>query len=288
MARKRLTVSSTFFSELYHFMAFKVRKPHMNLGSGMLIISIDVDVGCKELGAINQGRNDANVSRRFGECLIGEIEERALSIFVELFNDFEMPVTFAVRGQLTELNCLALDPLRESTIKHDIGAHGYYHRRFSSLSAEEAEEELTKIDVGMRRLGIIPRSFVFPRNDVAHLPLLERHGYKCYRGMGGFTKDAMAIDKEGTLFNVRPSLYIDQDSNHDIMEKILDLSVDRKLPLHVWFHLWNFGQREEQIRKCVNKVLIPLFAYAKTKVQRSELTFETMLSAACKMEKCLE
>jgi len=103
----KLPVSS--FSQLYHFVAFRLEKPTIQLENGMLIISIDVDVGSKELGVINEGKNDANVNRYISEYSVGEIEERALPLFVDLFNDFEIPVTFAIRGQLTEVCNSVLD-----------------------------------------------------------------------------------------------------------------------------------------------------------------------------------
>jgi hypothetical protein len=35
----------SFFSQLYHFLAYSIKKPKMQLEKGMFIISIDVDVG---------------------------------------------------------------------------------------------------------------------------------------------------------------------------------------------------------------------------------------------------
>ncbi|HIH97123.1 MAG TPA: polysaccharide deacetylase family protein, partial [Thermoplasmata archaeon] len=149
----------SLFSQLYHLLAYSIRKPKMQLENGMFIISIDVDVGNKELGVINEGKNDANINRYISEYLIGEIEERALPLFVDLFNDFETPVTFAIRGQLTEVNNSILGLLLKSSVKHDIGAHGYYHREFTNLSRNEADNELNMISVGMKKFGINPRSF---------------------------------------------------------------------------------------------------------------------------------
>jgi len=274
----------SFFSQLYHFLAYSIRKPKMQLDNGMLIISIDVDVGSKVLGVINKGKNDANVNRRISEYLIGEIEEAALSLFVEIFNDFEIPVTFAVRGQLTEVNDSILELLVKSSVKHDIGAHGYYHREFTNLSRNEAENELKMISAGMKKFGINPRSFVFPKNSVAHLDLLEKYGYKCYRGYGDFMNDCMYIERRGKLYNVHPSLYLNVGTRFVFLKKIIDISIARRLPFHVWFHLWNFGETKESIQRTINKVFIPVFKYAKQKEKSHMLTLETMLSATEKVE----
>lgn len=257
----------------------------MQLENGMFIISIDVDVGSKELGVINKGKNDANVNRYISEYSVGEIEERALPLFVDLFNYFDMPVTFAMRGQLAEVDDFILKLLRKSSVKYDIGAHGYYHRHFENLSHNEAENELNMISVGMKKFGIVPRSFVFPNNSVAHLNLLEKYGYKCYRSYSGFMNDCMHIEKQGRLYDIHPSLYVDQSVSSIFPKKMVDIAITKKLPFHIWFHLWNFGETNESIQRSIMKMLFPLLNYAKKKEKSGELTFETMLSAAERVEK---
>lgn len=121
-------------SQLGHFLVYSIEKSNAQYGECMVIVSIDVEVGSKALGFANRGRNDANVNKRLSEYQVGEIEELSLPLFLEMFNDLEIPVTFAVRGQLTEVKGSVLRFLLESPIKHDIGAHGYYHRQFSGLS----------------------------------------------------------------------------------------------------------------------------------------------------------
>jgi len=274
----------SFLSQLYHFVAYSLKKPEMQLENGMFIISIDVDVGSKELGVINKGKNDANVHRHISECSVGEMEERALPLFVDLFNEFEMPVTFAMRGQLTEVDDFILKLLRKSPVKFDIGAHGYYHRHFKNLSQNEAEDELSMISAGMRKFDIIPRSFVFPANSVAHLNLLEKYGYKCYRSHGDFMNDCMYIEKQGRLYDIHPSLYIGQSVGSTFLKKIVDIAIRKRLPFHIWFHLWNLGETNESIQRNIKKVLFPLLNYVKKKEKSGVLTLETMLSAAERVE----
>ena len=278
----------SFFSQLHHFLAFNIEEPKMRLENGMFIISIDVDVGSRELGVINKGKNDANVNKHISEYRVGKIEEMALPLFIEMFNDFNIPVTFAMRGQLAEVNDSILGLLLKASVNHDIGAHGYYHREFTNLSRYEAENELNMISAGMKKFGIIPQSFVFPVNSVAHLDLLEKYGYKCYRGYGDFMKDCMYIEKCGKLFNIHPSLYIAKHTKFTFLKKILDISTTKKLPFHIWFHLWNFGQEERHIQRSINNIFVSLLNYGKKKEKSGLLTFETMLSAAKKVEKRLD
>ena len=168
-------MSISQFSDLFHYITYRgfelKRFPLSELKNGMLITSIDLDVGNRKLGIINAGKNDINVNKRFSEYQIGVIEETAIPLFIKLFDELQMPVTIAVRGQLLELGESALAPILESSVKHDMGAHGYSHRSFSDLSYEEAENELKLTASLMKGFGIVPKSFVFPKNRVAHLNL---------------------------------------------------------------------------------------------------------------------
>lgn len=273
----------SFFSHFYHFLGYTLRKPKIELEKSMFIVSIDVDVGNRELGVINKGKNDLNVHHHLSEYRIGEIEEFALPLFLDTFDNFQMPVTFAVRGQLVEIDNSSLELLIKSNIKHDIGAHGYYHKEFTSLTQNEAETELKLISTGMKKFDIIPKTFIFPRNKVSHLDLLAKYGYKCYRSAGKFRNDCMYIEQKGELFDIHPSLYLDKSKNFMFVKKIIDVAATKRLPFHIWFHLWNFGTTRKSIQRNL-KLLIPLLEYAKKKEKKEELTFETMLSAAEKIE----
>jgi peptidoglycan/xylan/chitin deacetylase (PgdA/CDA1 family) len=275
----------SLLSEPYRFFNYLFNRSKMRFENGMFIISIDIDVGNKELGVINEGKNDANVTSlsSFSEYLIGKREEQAIPLFIDLFEDFEIPVTFAIRGQLTEVDDSILKIFLKSTVKHDIGAHGYYHKQFTKLSRNEAENELKMISLGMKKFGINPKSFVFPRNSVAHLDLLEKYKYKCYRGYD----DCMNIDKNGQLYNIHPSLFVGQSLSSIFLKQMLGVAIQKKLPFHIWFHLWNFGWEDKYVKKNIKNILVPLLDYAKRKEKSGILTFETMVSAAEKFENCL-
>jgi len=285
--RRKIKAPVSIFSQLYHFMAYRIKEPKMQLENGMLITSIDVDVGNKEVGVINQGKNDANVNRYISEYSVGEIEERAIPLIIDFFNDFEIPVTFAIRGQLVDVDTSILALLLKSPVKHDIGSHSYYHRDFKNLSHNEADNELNMVSVAMKKFSIIPRSFVFPKNSVAHLDLLEKYEYKCYRGYGNFMNDNMYIEKRGELYDIHPSFYLGQSVSPIFLKYIVNISTRKKLPLHIWFHPWDLGERKESMQRSIDKVFLPLFKYAKRKEKSGMLTFETMLSAAKEIETTL-
>lgn len=278
------SAAKSSISQLSHYVRFRFEKPKTHLVRGMIVISIDVDVGNKELGIINGGKNDRNVNNYISEYSVGAVEEMALPLFINLFDQFEVPVTFGIRGQWLEFPNTALEQLLGSSIKHDIGAHGYSHVTFTELSQNEAERELSTISSLMSRLGIVPRSFIFPKNRIAHLNLLEKHGYKCYRDRGTLFYDGMYIRKHNGLYDVHPSLYLDKGVNRILLMKMLDVCISKKLPFHVWFHLWSFGNEQKSIKKVMNKNIFPFLEYARKKADNEELTFETMLSSINRLE----
>lgn len=276
--------SLSILSQFGHFVSFSLSKPKMRLECGALITSIDIDVGCKSIGKRNKGRNDTNVHEYMSESRIGEVEKKIVPLLNKLFIDLEIPVTFAIRGQLTEIENSILDLLLKSPIDYDIGAHGYYHRTFTSLSETEAQNELKLISKGMNKFGIKPRSFVFPRNQIAHLPLLEKFGYKCYREKSSLIKDKMCINKVGQLYDVHPSFHLGCTYNPIFLDKIIELAVVNKLPFHIWFHPRDLYETRGSTGAFIRHVLFPLYKYAKKKEDQGLLTIETMHSVINKIK----
>ena len=281
--QRELKIPESFISQVIHAVTLSITKKPASLEKGMFIISVDVDVGSGGLGILNHGRNDRNVHNYLSERIVGEAEKTALPIFLDAFEEFQVPVTFALRGQMLEVDSSPLVLLLNSEVKHDIGGHGYSHKRFSELSSLEAEVELSKLATAMDTFKIKPSSFVFPKNSVAHLDLLEKHGYRSYRSYGNFKLDCMQIEKHGNLFNLRPSLNVDQSINSLLLKQIVRVAIRKHLPLHMWFHLWNFGLSEKALRKSVQRIFLPLLKFARKEVDGGLLTFETMASAIDKI-----
>lgn len=275
-------ILSSKASELIHLTKFYAGKSVKTSNVGMLIFSIDVDVGSEKLGVINAGVNDRNVHNFVSERKVGQVEEEALPLFVQTFDRYSVPATFAMRGQLAEIHELP-EKLLDSPIKHEIGAHGYYHKAFVNLTREEAFEELTLIARSMKYYGIKPESFIYPRNLIAHLDLLEEFGYSCFRSRGGYKLDSMCIEKNGSLFDIHPSIYIDSYSGLTFLKRILNVAISKKSPLHVWFHLWNFGFDITSIQKYLDNTFSHFLEYAETKRAEGVLEFATMSSAKDKI-----
>lgn len=276
--------TGSLFSQLYHLAAFARSMPRIRLEHGVLILSVDIDVGSKLVAQKNEGLDDATVNDYMTELEIARREELALPILIQLFDDLEIPVTFAVRGQLTETDGSTIKLLGRSHVKHDIGGHGYSHRTFTSLSSHEAENEIRMLSEGMKKTNIEPKSFVFPKNNIAHLSLLEKYGYKCFRGRGGFKYDGLYIEKRGRLYDVHPGFFLGWSPYSLFLNKIIDISARRKLPFHIWFHAWDLGADRSEMKKKVVRVLLPLLNHARTKEREGTLCFETMASVAMKLD----
>jgi hypothetical protein len=271
-------------SELVHLIGFESSKHRNQLDSGVLVISIDVDVGSSLIGNHYIGFCNKDVHNYLPERKLGEIEELAIPRLVRLFDDLEIPATFAIRGQLADTPTDIFELFKKCKVKHDIGAHGYSHRSFTSLSATEAEDELIKISKGMKKHNIEPKSFVFPKNRIAHLNLFEKYGYRSYRGRAGFKYDDLYIEKQGKLYNEHPSFFLGRNPSPLFLNKILDISAKRKLPCHLWFHPSDLGCNELSIETRIEKLFLPSLSYAKKKEKEGNLRFETMASVVDTLE----
>lgn len=93
------------------------------------------------------------------------------------------PCTSEAESPLFYGRSLVLQIMRCPT-PQEIGAHSFSHLIFPSSTRETANSELKAFEAAASQLGIRAESFVFPRNQVAHLDLLPRYGFRVFRGPG--------------------------------------------------------------------------------------------------------
>jgi peptidoglycan/xylan/chitin deacetylase (PgdA/CDA1 family) len=76
----------------------------------------------------------------------------------------------------------ALEMVRAAD-RHEIGCHGFSHLPLAKDLARPAEvrRELAAATEVARAKGIVPRTFVYPRNLVGHTGLLQEYGFVGYR-----------------------------------------------------------------------------------------------------------
>jgi peptidoglycan/xylan/chitin deacetylase (PgdA/CDA1 family) len=271
-------------SPFAHYMKYRNNKPPIQFTTGIFILSLDVDVGSPQVGVVNEGRNDQNVHDEKTEQQIGEIEEIALPLITACLNQLEMPATYAVRGQLLDIETSILNLLQDSPVPHDIGAHGYSHRTFTSLNEDQARTELQCIAQAFQRQNMTVKSFIFPKNMVHHLDVLAEYKYLCYRAYGDLNHDDRAILKTQDLYDIHPSLYLGDVTTTYMIKKIIDVSVRDHAVLHFWLHPWNMGETETSITTNIKNILAPILQHAQTYQRQGALQFETMRSVAEKLD----
>lgn len=284
MQKRRNMERLALISQFCHLASLTLKRPRTQLECGALVTSIDVDVGSGALGDRNKGKNDSNVHGSLSEQYVGKVEEKTVPALLRFFDRLAIPVTFAVRGQVVEVENSVLDRILDSPIKHEIGAHGYYHRTFTTLSRADAQDELRMISTGFQKFGVRPTSFVFPKNCISHLSLLERFGYISYRDEGGLLKDGMFIWRKGKLYDVHPGFHLGATYNPIFLDKIINIASEHRLPFHLWFHPRDIFETRGSTQKSIERVLSPLFNYAKEKEKEGTLKFETMQSVVQKIK----
>lgn len=135
---------------------------------------------------------------------------------VELFEDHDVPATWAVVGHLFLEGCSGeheshpagpelftrdpggppspgsdwfgrdlIDAVIDSDVDHEIGSHTFAHVEFGNPepSVDVADAELSRSREAAAAYDLDLESFVFPRNQVGHRDLLAEHGFTCYRGL---------------------------------------------------------------------------------------------------------
>jgi peptidoglycan/xylan/chitin deacetylase (PgdA/CDA1 family) len=159
------------------------------MNGGALCISIDLELawGIWEKPSAEYHRLCAEKERVVNHALL------------ELFAAREIPATYAIVGRLlarperfptaTEFGDRIwyapdlVEAIRSASPAHDIGSHGFAHRYFPGTRRERLREDLQAARHVHETYGLPFTSFVFPRNEVAHLDLLAEAGLEVFRAL---------------------------------------------------------------------------------------------------------
>ncbi|NEU56488.1 polysaccharide deacetylase family protein [Halorussus sp. MSC15.2] len=132
---------------------------------------------------------------------------------LELFDDYDVPATWAVVGHLLLDSCdgdhadhpvaddwferdpgtwegrdeqwygsKLVDAIENADADHEVGCHTFSHVEMRSVSREVASAEMRECVERSEERGLSVDSVVFPRNYVGHRDVLAAYGVKCYRG----------------------------------------------------------------------------------------------------------
>lgn len=86
--------------------------------------------------------------------------------------------------------------LRDAHPAQDVGMHGgLTHLIWGDPKTTPglAYRELLRGISALNEIGIRPRSLAFPRNEVAHLDVLARHGIRCFRGRAPVLSEKLGV-----------------------------------------------------------------------------------------------
>src|SRR5262249_21057793 len=128
---------------------------------------------------------------------MAESAERPIcAALVELFDRYQVPATWAVVAALLDEPSAAGRPgskecwyapdiiagIVNAKVAHEIGSHSGRHIYFDRTTPAQAREDLEFARDIHRANGLPFRSFVYPRNAVAHVEALAEVGLRTFRG----------------------------------------------------------------------------------------------------------
>ncbi len=169
-----------------------------------------------------------------------------------------------------------VDMIRSCGVEQEIGSHSFGHIIAGDPDCDEAafESDLDACIQVADSAGLQLRSYVYPRNSIGHVDVLERKGFAAYRGapltprqqrgrVGGAVDSAVRIlipsrhppqhaRVEGGLVNVPQTYLFDPDSVTArrlgtslwtrLMQRRLLGAVQTGSLFHLWFHTHNLAE----------------------------------------------
>lgn len=252
---------------------------------GCVTISIDLELAWGNWDNLEQRHIDH----------VEALERPMVKRLIEIFDRHSLPVTWAFVAALLDRDSArgrpgserlwyapdVIDTIRSARTPHDLGSHGGHHRYFTTMSDEEANDELGFARSVHDANGLGFKSFVFPRNQVARTDLLERYGVRVYRGTDHawhqklrevnplvgraanlidkflpITPQAIRPEAEGALINLPGSMLllgrdgIRRFAPPGVMPTKLRRGMERAVTsggvFHLWFHPSNFWHDSER------------------------------------------
>jgi len=193
-------------------------------GLGCFIFSLDMELAW--------GYYDKFVPGLFSPD--GSREREAVRRLLSLFDEYEIPATWAVVGQLFyrshkeaafnpaedwkgkyplfermyyENHPLLFAPdilemLLTSKIRQEIGFHGHTHKVFDeeTMSPERAKSEIQAWKDAAKPVNIEPKTVIFPRSRVGYFNLFRQSGFTCYRGLERYPAKVYYLPVVGRFF----------------------------------------------------------------------------------------
>jgi peptidoglycan/xylan/chitin deacetylase (PgdA/CDA1 family) len=157
----------------------------LELEQGVLLISIDVEFAWGFADIL-----ETDIARKY-ISIIGKRSRRNMREVLKISENLNVPMTFGFVGKLLlddETSRTSIwhakdifQNVLDSKVDHEIACHSFSHIDFSKCTREEAIRDISMCKKIMRSLGIDPLSFLYPRNRLGYLDVLEKEGFKTFR-----------------------------------------------------------------------------------------------------------
>lgn len=252
---------------------------------GMVIISLDTELHYGVINTRSRYRQELLTKR----TSLGE----PISFLVDLFEQYEIPVTWAIVGLIFKEHPTIVSKIMSSKVVHEVASHSYSHIDYSCANEEEVDSDLYKCKQHASAWGIDLQSFIFPQDRIAYLEKVKLHGFKIYRGKN---EGALSYKKGNPIARVKnraipKSVQIRRDQNGLIClpssmkltdfrfpyflfsraRKGIDNVVNNGGILHLYFHPWNLV-----INPTFKEVLNELGPYLYNKMDSGQVTIKKM------------
>ncbi|HYG67339.1 MAG TPA: polysaccharide deacetylase family protein, partial [Anaeromyxobacteraceae bacterium] len=163
--------------------------------SGALCISVDLELawGFWDKPSPEQHRLCAEKERAIVAALLDLLAEREIAatwvIVGSLLDATAKPPVDTAFGRRIWYAPELVEAIREASPLQDVGSHGFAHLYFRQTDRERLRADLQAARRVHDAHGLDFTSFVFPRNQIAHLDLLAEAGVRVFRGddVGWFT-----------------------------------------------------------------------------------------------------
>lgn len=206
--------------------------------------------------------------------------------------------------------------IRAAKVHHEIGSHSFAHIYYGDPECTSlvARADIKAAVNAAAQKGVVLNSFVFPRNQVGHLPLLKSFGFRTYRGAmpalipgargslrrianlldqfcGGSPKPVKVEETLPGLWNIPGNHFF--MARHGIRKYIpiasrvlkgkrgIDNAVKTGQLYHLWFHPFNLNTDSDEMFSGLEQI----FSYASRMREEGRLNILTMEEYAWHLEK---
>ena len=229
----------------------------IELDKGIFIISIDTEFAWGFTDML-----DTKLARKYIDIIKKRSRMNILRI-LKISEELNVPITFGFVGRLLLDNGRSYNSVwhardvfqqvLSSRVEHEIACHSFSHIDFSRCSREEAQQDIRMCKRVMKDFGVDPVSFLYPRNRIGYLDILEKEGFKTFRykirykyvknsPLSLFKQQYNLPSKIDKLLAI-PANYLFQSSSYMVstalwiatLEALKEIAVKRKV-LHIMLH----------------------------------------------------